>query len=445
MKKNLLKIVLLVSCLFIAYSNQAQHPKLQSGPMPGYSEMREAVVWVQTNQPARVVMRYHPTDNPKEVSFSNTVVTSKERGYTAHLVADKVSPGMRYKYVILIDGKAVKLPYPTEFQTQKVWRWRGNPPEFSMLTGSCAYINEPEFDRPGKPYGGDYRIFENMASHKADFMIWLGDNMYLREPDWNSRTGIMARWTHSRSVKELQPFLASTHHYAIWDDHDYGPNDSDKGFYNKNLTLEAFGYFFANPTVGVGDIQGAITSFQWGDADFFLLDNRWYRDPDNLIAEGKTILGEKQRQWLLDNLVTSTATFKVVVMGGQFLSTAKMFETYSNNGFDDERALIIDFIHRHNIKNVVFLTGDVHYTEMSVLREEGEPTIWDLTFSTMTAGPNPRGGEWNNTLRVPGTVVTSRNFGKINFKGERNNRELVVECYDTDNKLQWQQVIKEER
>lgn len=444
MKRTASGSVALILLFIAAKSVFAQHPKLQSGPMPGYSEMREAVVWVQTKEPARVVMRYHPLDNPKMVSFSNTVITKKDKAFTAHLVADKVKPGTRYAYDIIIDGKPVKLPYPTQFQTKKVWKWRGNPPEFSLLAGSCAYINEEEFDRPGKPYGGDYRIFESMASHKADFMLWLGDNMYLREPDWNSRTGIMARWTHSRSVKELQPFLASTHHYAIWDDHEYGPNDSDKGFFNKNLTLEAFSYFFANPTVGVGDIEGAITSFQWGDADFFLLDNRWYRDPDNLNAENKTILGAKQFQWLLDNLVSSTATFKIVAMGGQFLSTARMFETYINNGFEAERKLIIDFIYKHNIRNVVFITGDVHFTEMSVLREEGKPTIWDLTFSTMTAGPNRRGGEWNNTLRVPGTVETSRNFGKVSFRGESKQRELVVECFDTDNKIRWQQVIKQE-
>ncbi|MBK9290705.1 MAG: alkaline phosphatase family protein [Bacteroidetes bacterium] len=444
MKHLLHQLTLFVFLFLPAMDVFAQHPKLQSGPMPGYSEMREAVVWVQTTEAATVQMRYYPLDNAKNVRLSDPVKTEKQRAHTAVLVADQVKPGTRYVYEILIDGEAVKLPYSTEFQTQKIWKWRGNPPEFSFLTGSCAYINEEEFDRPGRPYGGDYRIFENMATHKADFMLWLGDNIYLREPDWNSRTGILARWTHTRSTKELQPFLASTHHYAIWDDHDYGPNDSDRGFFNKNLTLEAFSYFFANPTVGVGDIEGAITSFQWGDADFFLLDNRWYRDPDNLIAENKSILGEKQLQWLLDNLVSSLATFKIVAMGGQFLSTARMFETYINNGFEAERQKIIDFIHQHNIKNVVFVTGDVHFTEMSKLEMEGKPTIYDLTFSTMTAGVNARGGEWNNTLRVPGTVVTKRNFGKVSFRGENRNRELVVECYDTDNQLQWQQIIKQE-
>ncbi|MDO8896148.1 MAG: alkaline phosphatase D family protein [Bacteroidales bacterium] len=423
---------------------QAQHPLLQSGPMLGYSEMREVMLWVQTNREAQVQIIYQSKDGSDVSRRTKTVKTSKENAFIAHLIADSVMPGKKYTYQLKIDGEAVSFPYKTEFQTQTIWKWRGDPPEFSFLTGSCTYINQVEHDRPGNTYGGDYRIFENMATQNADFMLWLGDNIYLREPDWNSWTGITERYTHGRSIKELQPFLAATHHYAIWDDHDFGPNDSDKGFFNKNQTMKAFELFWGNPTYGVGDIKGAITSFQWGDADFFLLDNRWYRDPDFLQKENKTILGEAQLQWLFENLVTSTATFKIVALGGQFLSDAAVYELYSNYGFDKERQKIIDFIHQHKIKNVVFVTGDVHFTEMSVLKDEGKPTIWDLTFSTMTAGANPYGNDWKNNLRVPGTVVTERNFGKVSFRGENKNRELVVECFNTDNELKWQRIIKQE-
>lgn len=442
MKKTLAAIFVTLMCIQI--STLAQHPLLQSGPMPGYSDMREVMIWVQTNKVAKVQLFYQAIDKSDKQRRTEIVYTSKEMAFTAHLIADTVEPGKRYTYALHINDDVVKFPYPTEFQTQKIWKWRGNPPEFSMLTGSCAYINQPEHDRPGTPYGGDYRIFENMATHKTDFMLWLGDNVYLREPDWNTQTGIFARYTHSRSIKEMQPFLASTHHYAIWDDHDYGPNDSDKGFFNKEQTLKAFEAFWGNPTYGVSDLKGAITSFQWGDADFFLLDNRWYRDPDFIQKAEKTLLGKQQLQWLFDNLVSSTATFKIVALGGQFLSTAKRYETYAANGFDTERQQIIDFIQQHAIKNVIFLTGDVHFTEMSVLKEEAKPTIWDLTFSTMSAGPNSRGGEWENEFRVPGTVVTSRNFGKIAFRGPLKKRELVVQCYNTDNVLQWERIINEE-
>lgn len=439
-----MKTTLALFLFVLGINSLAQKSLLQSGPMLGYADMLEAAIWLQTKEAASVYATYAPIDNPNEQKRTNLIQTSKIHAFTAQLIADSVEPGKRYNYDIYINNHKVHLPYPTIFQTQTIWKWRGNPPDFTMLTGSCAYINQTEHDRPGNPYGGDYRIFENMAKHQADFMVWLGDNVYLREPDWNTKTGIHRRYTHSRSIKELQPLLATMHHYAIWDDHDYGPNDSDKGFYMKDAALEAFGYFWANPSYGTSEMPGAITSFQWGDADFFLLDNRWYRDADNLKKDDKTILGKQQLEWLMNNLVTSTATFKIVAMGGQFLSDAGMYELYSANGFNKERLQIIEFIHEHQLKNVVFLSGDVHFTEMSVLRKEGMPTIWDLTFSTMTAGSNKRGNEWKNSFRVPGTVVTERNFGEIKFSGPRDQRTLSVACYNTDNHLMWEQIIEQE-
>jgi len=298
----------------------ALNPLLQAGPMPGYADMREAMLWVQTTRSTEVYAVYADAENPEVLRRTNKVLTDKATAYTARLIADTVEPGRIYNYQIFIDEKPVSLPYPTRFNTPPLWKWRGDPPEFTMLTGSCAYINQAEYDRPGNPYGGDYRIFTGMAAQKADFMLWLGDNVYLREPDWNSRTGMQQRYTHTRSLPELQPFLASTHHYAIWDDHDYGPDNSNKSFFNKNTALETFRNFWGNPTYGTGNMEGTVTSFQWGDADFFLLDNRWFRDPNEVQKENKTILGEQQLEWLLNNLVSSKATFKLVAMGGQFLS-----------------------------------------------------------------------------------------------------------------------------
>ena len=283
-----------------------------------------------------------------------------------------------------------------------------------------------------------------MASHPTDFMLWLGDNVYLREPDWNTKTGIMRRYTHTRSTPEMQALLASRSNYAIWDDHDYGSNDSDKGFVNKHLTLDAFDYFWGNPTQGIANIEGAITSFQWADLDFFLVDNRWYRDANGLQKEGKTILGEKQLEWLFNNLVTSKASFKIVAMGGQFLSDAALYETYSANGFNPEREKIIAFIQKHQIKNVIFLTGDVHFSEISKLETASGPTIWDLTFSTMSAGPNKSGHEWKNSYRVPGKVFNDRNFGWIKVTGSLQERKLEVFCYDKNNQLQYQMTIPKE-
>ena len=412
--------------------------------MPGYSEMKEVAIWLQTKNSAEVFVKYWPEDQPVDFHFTNVVETTKDRAFTAVLIADTVEPGNRYQYDIYINNERIEFDYETFFTTQPLWLWRTDPPEFSFVMGSGAYINEEAYDRPGKPYGDGYQIYNSMAKKQPDFMIWLGDNVYLRQQEWNTKTGLFHRYTHDRSIPELQHFLSSTHHYAILDDHDFGPNDSDRSFWNKNLSLEAFEYFWANPSYGVGDIDGAITSFQYGDADFFLLDNRTHRTPNWRKTGEKTELGEDQLQWLFDNLASSYARFKFVVIGGQVLSTSAVYESYSNYGFQEERQRIIDFIHDENIRNVIFLTGDTHFSEVSVLREEGRPTIWDITSSPMNSGANTNGINQDNSLRIPESVIMERNFTQISFSGPKAERELTVRYFNSNGKQLWELQIEPE-
>lgn len=135
----------------VASALHAQSSLLQSGPMLGYSEMREVLLWVQTKAPAKVQFRYWDKENPKQVFETETVQTSKEKAFTASLIADKVLPGRKYQYELYINAKKVDRPYPLEFQTQALWKYRTDPPDFTIAAGSCTYINEPEFDRPENP------------------------------------------------------------------------------------------------------------------------------------------------------------------------------------------------------------------------------------------------------------------------------------------------------
>lgn len=432
MKKYLHSFIII---FFLWGSSMAQSSLLQSGPMLGYSEMKEVAIWVQTNQEAEVFIEYWISGHPDTAWLTNTYLTSKQDGYTALLIADTLEPGNKYDYRLYINYELVNLSYATTFQTQPLWKWRTNAPDFGFAMGSGTYINEAKYDRPGKGYGDGYQIFNSIIQKHPDFMIWLGDNIYLREPDWNTWTGIIHRYTHTRSLPEMQSLLASIHNYAILDDHDFGPNDSDKGFWNQTQTLKAFELFWANPSYGVADIKGAITAFQWSDCDFFLLDNRTHRSPNRRKTGEKTQLGEDQLQWLFDNLTSSYGTFKFVVMGGQFLSNTGMYESYTNYGFEKERQRIIDFIYAEDIQNVVFLTGDVHFSEISVLKKEGEPIIWDITASPLNSGSNKNAVKQNNTLRIPESVITVRNFTLVNVVGPKKERTLQIQYFDGNGQL----------
>jgi alkaline phosphatase D len=434
---------LLLALLFTTLSLHAQNKLLQSGPMLGYSEMREALLWVQTTKAAEVQFVYWPKDNPDQQMRTKTVQTVKEEGFTAKAIADEVEPGIEYQYEVRINGKAVKLDYPTVFKTQALWQWRTDPPAVKFAVGSCTYTNEPVYDRPGKPYGGNYEIFSAIYKEQPEMMLWTGDNIYLREVDWYSWTGILKRYTHYRSLPEIQPLLASTHHYAIWDDHDFGPNDSDRSFIHKDKTLEAFKLFWGNPTYGLPDQKGITTQFKWADIDFFLLDNRYYRSPNRRQSGDRTILGEEQLEWLIDALSYSRASFKVVVVGGQVLNTAPVYENFANH-HAEERTYLLNRIQEEGIRNVVFISGDRHHTELSKMDSSSGYPIYDLTVSPLTSG-SARNVTETNGLRVEGTLVQERNYGIIEVEGPRGERSMKFIIKNSAGEELWTRTIFQKR
>ena len=434
---DMMKRLFLLPCLLLTVVTAfaQDNTQLVSGPMVGYCEMREALLWAQTNGPARVYFKYFTAAG--DTFVTDAYQTRSSEGYVARLVANQVQPGTTYGYQVFVDGNEVKRTYALQFKTPPLWQYRTDPPAMKIAMGSCVYINDERYDRPGKPYGADYRIFESIHKTKPDLMLWLGDNVYYREADWYSRTGMVHRNTHTRATKEMQALLASTANYAIWDDHDFGPNDSDRTFRDKEVARELFSYFWGNPSYGVPGLDGGITTtFEWGDAQFFLLDDRYFRDPNNLKSGKRAILGEAQMDWFLHALASSTATFKVVCVGGQFLNTFPGYENFAAIA-PEERQRIIDFIGVEQIRNVVFLTGDRHHSELSVIEKNGVK-IYDFTVSPLTSGPHATPDE-ANALRVPGSHVGIRNFGTMEISGPRLARKFKLALFDTDGKPLWSQ------
>ncbi len=442
------KVFLLVFVFSMFFYVNAQRDLLLSGPMLGYLTMHETVVWLQTRGPAQVQIAYYPLDQLGKITdtlWSDKIKTCKQKAFTAHIKLDQIKHDTKYKYDVFINGKKIKLDFLTGFKTKPLWRYHTDAPDFKFAASSGTYVRDPEWDRPGTPYGGGYEIYRSVYKKHPDFVLWLGDNVYLRQNEWNSWTGMVYRYTHDRQLAQLQPLLANTFNYAIWDDHDYGPNNSDGSFPFKQMSLEVFKLFWANPSYGVDGHPGAITFFNWNDVDFFLLDNRYYRDPDLMKTDGyKTQLGRAQLEWLKKALTFSEASYKVVVMGGQFLNTAGVYETYTNYGFDKERQEIIDWIYKQKIYNVIFITGDRHHTEMSVLKKDGEPTIYDITLSPFNSRPNKHAVNEVNKLRLPGTLVTERNFGIIEFIGPGKDRKVNITVYDVKGNEIWNYTINQE-
>ena len=44
----------------------------------------------------------------------------------------------------------------------------------------------------GNLMAGGLKFSKAIHQKKPDFMVWLGDNIYLREPDWSSHSGYLS-------------------------------------------------------------------------------------------------------------------------------------------------------------------------------------------------------------------------------------------------------------
>lgn len=411
-----------------------------NGPMPGHTDMLEATIWLQCHGPCAVQLEYWDVQKPD--SILRTVIQDSDASlaHAMDFTMAPVVPGTTYGYRVVKDGRVLDLGQTLTFKTQALWRHRTDPPDFTVAMGSCTYINEPAYDRPGRAFGSDYGIFDAIADKGPDLMLWLGDNTYLRESDWGSRSGYLHRYTHTRSTPQLQRLLRSTHHYAIWDDHDFGPNDADGGWLHSAMSRTCFDLFWPNPTCGVPGVEGITTAFNHSDIEFFLLDNRTFRVPGNLKTEQPAMLGKAQIDWLIRELKYSTAPFKLVAVGSQVLNTAAVYENYAT--IADERAELLRRIEVEGITGVVFLTGDRHFTELSSLSLKDGRVLYDLTVSPLTSGTFPPKEE--NLNRVTSTVVEQHNFAMLSFSGPRKSRVMHIAVYDAKGQLLWDRTIPEE-
>ena len=90
-----MKLLLPVFFTFILQSF-AQNAELKSGPMLGYSEMREVVVWLQTTSKGKVQLNYWNLEAPNKVFKSNVVETDASAAFTTKIVLSLLEPGNKY-------------------------------------------------------------------------------------------------------------------------------------------------------------------------------------------------------------------------------------------------------------------------------------------------------------------------------------------------------------
>jgi alkaline phosphatase D len=243
----------------------------------------------------------------------------------------------------------------------------GEPASFDIGFGACAgYTPWQE------------RMWRRIAAHDFPVFLLLGDNVYIDRPERPA----LQRYCYYRrqSRPEFRTFGAGTSVAAIWDDHDFGDNDSEGGAapFDPAWKVDAWKTFrnnWNNIAYGGGDEQpGVWHTVSIADVDVFMLDSRYYRTNED--SELPTMLGPTQKQWLLKQLRTSTATFKLIASPVPFPDGAKPGEwpwrSDTWEGYPDEREEIFSFIEEHQIEGVVLLSGDRHRADVwKIERDEG--------------------------------------------------------------------------
>jgi len=78
------KFLLILGLFFFTTSTLfSQKEYLQSGPMVGYSTMKEVLLWVQTTQPAQVYFEYWNVKTPQNRIQTERALTAKKGKFSS--------------------------------------------------------------------------------------------------------------------------------------------------------------------------------------------------------------------------------------------------------------------------------------------------------------------------------------------------------------------------
>jgi alkaline phosphatase D len=172
-----------------------------------------------------------------------------------------------------------------------------------------------------------------------------------------------------------------------------------------------------------------------------LMDDRYFRAPNDLVDSTKDYYGEKQLNWLIDALSASSAPFKFVVTGGQIVNEAAVFENMAT--YPVERKKLLDKLIENKISGVIFVSGDRHHTNLQKLERNGTYPLYDLTISPLTSSAGkPVDAELKGNTIIKGTeLYNSQAFSIMEVSGKRTDRVLKINVFDGNGEKKWDYTI----
>lgn len=380
-------------------------PQLPFGVQTGDITPGRAIVWSRSDRSARMIVEYATTE-----SFQNSrriigPAAIEPTDFTARVDLNGLPAGQKIFYRVsfqdLENTKVSSEPVVGSFNTPPVARRDVSFVFGGDVVGQGWGIN-PDF--------GGMKIYEEMRKTQPDFFIHSGDTIYadgvvpaeVKLDDgsiWKNLTTpekskvaetldeFRGNYRYNLMDANLRRFNAEVPTLAQWDDHEVRNNWypgqilDDPKYKVKSIDLlaargrRAF-LDYLPLRFNADDPEQVYRGFDYGSLlEVLMLDERSYRGPNTTnrqttINDESVFLGSTQINWIKQRLLASKATWKVIAsdmpIGIIVGDTGGKYEAFANGngpalGRELELADLLSFIKRNRIKNVVWVTADVHY------------------------------------------------------------------------------------
>ncbi len=307
-----------------------------------------------------------------------------------------------------------------------------NTKKISLVTkiafGSCASQDEPQ------------PVLNTIISKQPDLFIYLGDNIY---GDTKHMSELRNEYYKLCSKSEFHNLITSTRVIATWDDHDYGENDAGKNYPKKEISKNIFLKFWGEPFGSQRWYRpGIYTSYYFGDTahlvQVILLDCRSFRDdlkisPDGIYLQNDdpntTMLGADQWRWLKSEL-QKPAKLRIIGSSTQLLREYNGMETWAN--YPKEQQKMLDLIQETRVKNLFFISGDIHLAELSKISiNNNTQDLYDFTASGLTKS-KIEPADIPNSNRVGNSVFGQTEFGFIEIDWNRQPIKVTFKIFNGD-------------
>jgi alkaline phosphatase D len=272
----------------------------------------------------------------------------------------------------------------------------------AYIVGSCRYLRITA-GIASAPHVGD-RIFASISSllEQAEppisAMLLTGDQIYVDDLNFVAPDRELKDILHKYRVAFSQPNIATLMSglptYMILDDHEIEDNwPANKNKHDELLyanAMKAYELYQASHSPAHelssnGQINRELHKYWYqfaeGDIEWFVTDSRTRR---NLSVADRRILDVEQEHALCTWLINSPARVKFVVTSVMFYPDCKRSDDDAWQAFPEQRLRLLETIRTHRIKNVIFVSGDVHGSLTSRLTHSEDP---DFEVHTIVSSP----------------------------------------------------------